>query len=53
MLLSFQIYLYTQHTSIYMHITLKKRKFVAIYTIRRKGSTLPDSLVTNTLSVKV
>ena len=42
-----------KRTSTYMHITLKKREFVTAQPIRRTVSALLDSLVTNTLSVKV
>jgi hypothetical protein len=36
-----------KHTSGHVHITLKKRKFVATHTIRRTVPALLDSLVTN------
>jgi hypothetical protein len=42
-----------KHTSVHMHITLKKRKFVATHTIRRTVPALLDSLVTNIPYVKV
>ena len=41
-----------KHTSIYIHTTLTKRKFVATHTIRRTVSVLLDSLVTNSLFTK-